>query len=277
MAAIFGIFIDIVIACLAGVVVLMGYRPGFGWLLPVLAAVPLVWGALGIFFFNDMLDLAGEIVERFFLQIASWPALIVMLGVTAIPFAITIGLAFTNYDLVRYDTWRFVGLDNFQELLTDRQTPIVIVNTLYLVIATTLIPTVVGLGLATLMEKSIRGIGIVRSLYLLPIMTAPYFEQEVAGIPMLKRLAAALFGERDPAQIFFEGQAYRIEKNADGYVLAVPLPFVDREDVSLLRKESELTLQVGARRRTFALPRVLAGRETRGAGFVEHELHIRFS
>jgi len=111
----------------------------------------------------------------------------------------------------------------------------------------------------------------------LPIMTAPYFEQEVAGIPMLKRLAAALFGERDPAQIFFEGQAYRIEKNADGYVLAVPLPFVDREDVSLLRKESELTLQVGARRRTFALPRVLAGRETRGAGFVEHELHIRFS
>ena len=45
----------------------MGYRPGFGWLLPVLAAVPLVWGALGIFFFNDMLDLAGEIVERFFL------------------------------------------------------------------------------------------------------------------------------------------------------------------------------------------------------------------
>ncbi len=110
----------------------------------------------------------------------------------------------------------------------------------------------------------------------LPIMTAPYFEQEVAGIPMLKRLAAALFGERDPAQIFFEGQAYRIEKNADGYVLAVPLPFVDREDVSLLRKESELTLQVGARRRTFALPRVLAGRETRGAGFVEHELRIHF-
>lgn len=115
----------------------------------------------------------GGFVERYFLQIASWPALIIMLAVTAIPFAITIGLAFTNYDLVRYDSWRFVGLDNFQELLTDRQTPIVIVNTIYLVIATTVIPTVVGLGLATLMEKSIRGIGLVRSLYLLPIMTAP--------------------------------------------------------------------------------------------------------
>lgn len=115
----------------------------------------------------------GAIVERFFLQIASWPALVVMLGVTAIPFAITIGLAFTNYDLVRYDQWRFVGLDNFEELFTDRQTPIVLINTMYLVIATTLIPTVVGLGLAVLMERSFRGIGIIRSLYLLPIMTAP--------------------------------------------------------------------------------------------------------
>jgi multiple sugar transport system permease protein len=113
------------------------------------------------------------LAERWFLQIASWPALLVMLFVTAIPFLITIGLAFTNYDLVRYDQWRFVGLDNFQELLTDRQTPIVLFNTIYLVVATTLIPTVVGLGLALLMEKSFRGIGLVRSLYLLPIMTAP--------------------------------------------------------------------------------------------------------
>jgi multiple sugar transport system permease protein len=111
--------------------------------------------------------------ERFFLQIASWPALLLMLAVTAIPFAITIGLAFTNYDLVRSDSWRFVGLDNFEELLADRQTPIILLNTMYLVIATTVIPTVVGLGLAVLMERSFRGIGLIRTLYLVPIMTAP--------------------------------------------------------------------------------------------------------
>ena len=45
----------------------------------------------------------GAPVDRFFLQVAAWPALVVMLAVTAIPFAITIGLAFTNYDLVRDD------------------------------------------------------------------------------------------------------------------------------------------------------------------------------
>ena len=112
-------------------------------------------------------------VERYFLQVASWPALIVMLFVTAIPFVITIALAFTNYDLVRYDQWRFIGFDNFEELAGDRQTPIIIVNTIVLVVATTVIPTVFGLGLAVLMERSIRGMGIIRTLFLVPIMTAP--------------------------------------------------------------------------------------------------------
>lgn len=115
----------------------------------------------------------SAVIERYFLQFASWPALVVMLAVTAIPFAITIGLAFTNYNLVRYDEWRFIGFDNFAELARDRQTPIIILNTIVLVVATTLIPTVFGLGLAVLMERSIRGMGIIRTLFLVPIMTAP--------------------------------------------------------------------------------------------------------
>ena len=114
----------------------------------------------------------GLITDRYFLQVAAWPALIIMLAVTAIPFAITLGLAFTNYDLVRFDDWQFVGLKNYQELISDRKTPTIIINSIYLVVATTVIPMVVGLGLAVLMEKTFRGIGLIRALYLVPIMTA---------------------------------------------------------------------------------------------------------
>jgi multiple sugar transport system permease protein len=96
-----------------------------------------------------------------------------MVAVTAVPFAITIGLAFTNYDLVRSQNWEFVGLANFARLMGDRQTPQIIFNTAYLVIGTTAIETVLGLGLAVLMASSIRGIGLIRTAYLLPIMTAP--------------------------------------------------------------------------------------------------------
>jgi multiple sugar transport system permease protein len=112
------------------------------------------------------------LTERYFLQVAAWPALIVMIAVTAIPFAITLGLAFTDYDLVRFADWEFVGLKNYRELIADRNTPTILWNTVYLVVASTLLPMVVGLGLAVLMERTFRGIGLIRTLYLVPIMTA---------------------------------------------------------------------------------------------------------
>jgi arsenite-transporting ATPase len=110
----------------------------------------------------------------------------------------------------------------------------------------------------------------------LPVYAAPYFEQEVAGIPMLRRLADALFEAGDPARLFFHGQAYRIEESGDGYALVVPLPFTEKKDVSMLQRGDELTVQAGAYRRSFVLPRVLAEREVRGAKFEEKELRIRF-
>ncbi len=111
--------------------------------------------------------------DRFYLLVASWPAMVVMVAVTAIPFIVTVGLAFTDYDLIRSSSWKFIGLDNFADLLKDRTTPIIIFNTAYLVIATTTLETVLGLGLAILMESGLRGIGFIRTAYLLPIMTAP--------------------------------------------------------------------------------------------------------
>ena len=113
------------------------------------------------------------LTDRHFLIGAAWPSLIVMLAVTAVPFVISIGLAFTNYDLVRSENWAFIGLDNFADLIADPHTPQIVFNTLYLVVGTTVACTLVGLGLALLMESQIRGIGLIRSLYLVPIMTAP--------------------------------------------------------------------------------------------------------
>jgi len=110
----------------------------------------------------------------------------------------------------------------------------------------------------------------------LPILTVPYFEQEVVGFDMLRRLATALFGEGDPSRIFFRGQTHRIEETDEGYVLAVPLPFVEKRDISLLRKGDELTVQVGSYRRSFILPRALMGLETQGAKFEGDVLRIRF-
>lgn len=115
----------------------------------------------------------GGVVDRHFLTIASWPSLIVMLAVTAVPFLLTIGLAFTNYDLVLSNQWKFIGVDNFVRMWHDPEIPEVVLNTIYLVVGSTVLDTVFGLLLAVLLDSKIRGVGLIRALYMLPIMTAP--------------------------------------------------------------------------------------------------------
>lgn len=110
----------------------------------------------------------------------------------------------------------------------------------------------------------------------LPILTVPYFEQEVVGFAMLRRLAMALFGEGDPSRIFFQGQTHHIKEQNGEYVLAVPLPFVEKRDISLLSKGDELTVQVRGYRRSFILPWALMGLQTQGAKFEGDVLRIRF-
>jgi multiple sugar transport system permease protein len=110
--------------------------------------------------------------EKHFLALISWPSLLIMLAVTAVPFAITIGLSITNYDLIKPD-WKFTGWANFHRLIHDPEIPQIIFNTAYLVIGSTVLTTVFGLILAILMDTRIRGAGVIRSLFMLPIMTAP--------------------------------------------------------------------------------------------------------
>lgn len=109
--------------------------------------------------------------DKHFLALASWPAFIVMLAVTAVPFVMTMAMAFTNYSLT-LPNWEFIGFRNFTELFNDPQTAEIIFNTFYIVLGLTILSTGLGLALAVLMNTAVRGIKIIRTLYMLPILTA---------------------------------------------------------------------------------------------------------
>ncbi len=115
------------------------------------------------------------------------------------------------------------------------------------------------------------------SFHGIPILNVPLFDSEVVGEAMLKRMAEATYGERDPADRFVTTSPQRIAKEGSDYVLALKVPFVDREDVDLSRHNGELFVTVGNYRREISLPRVLAQRETAGAGIEDGELRIRFT
>lgn len=110
----------------------------------------------------------------------------------------------------------------------------------------------------------------------LPLLTVPLFEREIVGLPLLARLAEAIYGDHDPAQVFYTGRTHSIISDNGSYILSLALPFVAREDVSLSQVGDELLVQVGSYRRNLVLPRSLIGLDATQARMEGQSLQIRF-
>ncbi|MBI4267656.1 MAG: ArsA family ATPase, partial [Chloroflexi bacterium] len=110
----------------------------------------------------------------------------------------------------------------------------------------------------------------------LPIFTVPMFNQEVIGIDRLKIMGRAIYGDNDPAQFFFRGQAQKFIKQNGNYQIKIDLPFAEKEKVSVIRSGDELVIEVGVFKRNIVLPRMLADSEVKGAKFESGSLTITF-
>jgi arsenite-transporting ATPase len=111
----------------------------------------------------------------------------------------------------------------------------------------------------------------------LPIWYAPYYAEEVVGIPALSRLAFDCFGDEDPGQIFYTGSLQEInELENGGYRLRIPLPFVTGTDVKLRKRGDEMFITIGNFKREMILPVVLAKRRAGGGALRDGMLEIDF-
>ncbi len=111
----------------------------------------------------------------------------------------------------------------------------------------------------------------------LPLFKAPMFGQEVGGLETLRTLANELYGDKNPAEKMFDGRTHTIQSNGDGsFVLSVPLPFANKDDMDLYRSRDELTLRVGPYRRNIVLPYALWDLEIGDAKFEQSTLRIQF-
>ncbi len=104
------------------------------------------------------------------------------------------------------------------------------------------------------------------AFYPLPIFEVPLFEQEVTGLPLLQQMADTVFGaelvrggQGDPTQRYYAGKPQEIFHQDGYYVLSIPLPLVDREQVHLHRSVyDELVVRIGNWKRNISLPTGLA-------------------
>lgn len=111
----------------------------------------------------------------------------------------------------------------------------------------------------------------------LPILKVPLFDQEMVGLPMLNRMADAIYGDSDPTHVLYHGQPQTIVPSNGGYDLRLRLPLVKQSEVDLARFGDELVIDIGNFRRNLILPRTLAGLDVSKASFSGDTLVVHFT
>jgi len=97
------------------------------------------------------------------------PCLLGLIVFTYLPTLASLSLSFTRWNLLGPPQW--VGLDNYNTLLTDPVFWQVLGNTGIFVTASALLTVIGGLVLAVLLNAPIRGQGLFRTAYFLPFVT----------------------------------------------------------------------------------------------------------
>jgi multiple sugar transport system permease protein len=98
------------------------------------------------------------------------PGLALLLVFLAIPFAMAIGLSFTNLRLGSPLGIRWVGLENYTETLGDADFWKAFFNNVWFAAIVVPIQTALALWLAIIINQRIRGIKVFRAIYFAPVV-----------------------------------------------------------------------------------------------------------
>ncbi len=112
-----------------------------------------------------------------------------------------------------------------------------------------------------------------------PVLRAPFFEQEVVGGEMLDRLAEELFAsaDLDAAAVLHDTVTQELVVSEHGARLRLRLPFASKSDISLKKLGLELIVGVDGQKRTVMLPSALAAFSPTGATFEDGALEVTFN
>jgi arsenite-transporting ATPase len=177
--------------------------------------------------------------------------------------AVSMRLVMTPDRMVVAEAMRTFTYLNLYGYLTDA----VVVNRVF--------PADVGEYFAGWRELQQEHLALVESAFApVPVLRAPYFEQEVTGAAMLARLADAVFASRDAADVLHHRLAQELEIVEGGAVVSIDLPLARKADISLKKIGPELVVRVDGQKRTIILPPALASYRPREAAFADGTLRV---
>jgi sorbitol/mannitol transport system permease protein len=101
------------------------------------------------------------------------PALVFAVIVTQLPFLLTLWYSLRSWNLVRPGSDHFVGLANYGQVFGDRVFRGALLHTVVLTGGCVVIATLLGLGLAVLLDREFVGRSVVRTLLITPFLIMP--------------------------------------------------------------------------------------------------------
>ena len=120
-----------------------------------------------------LLQRAFLLIDRNLAFVLPAPAAIVILLLMGYPFFYTVSLSLqrVNVTMTRFS---FVGLENLVEVLTaDERFLNAFLITLYFTVASLILELVLAMIMALVLNRTFRGLGVIRTLFLLPLVATP--------------------------------------------------------------------------------------------------------
>ena len=145
------------------------------------------------------------------------------------------------------------------------------------VVVNRVFPAEVGAYFGAWRERQQRHLADVEAAFApVPVLRAPYFEEEVVGAEMLDRLGEAIYAGRDAAALLHRRLTQELVVGPDEARLRLELPFARKGEISLKKIGLELVVRVDGLKRTLLLPAALRDYRPAGAAFEDGGLQVTF-
>ena len=110
--------------------------------------------------------------ERVAAYIFIAPAVILLIAFLVVPMIYTVYFSGFKYQIMRPDAMKFIGLENYQKLFSDKNFWLALKNTVYFTVIVVPCQCVLALALALLVSKKFRGVAVFRTMYFAPQLTS---------------------------------------------------------------------------------------------------------
>ncbi|MCP4385344.1 MAG: sugar ABC transporter permease [Hyphomicrobiales bacterium] len=111
--------------------------------------------------------------RRRFILLMLTPATVLLVGLTIIPFAISVAFSFSNYSLVTPDDFAFIWFENYGRMFSSAEFWNALRVTVIFTVAAVAVELVLGVGIAALLHHETRAVPFFRVVYLLPLAITP--------------------------------------------------------------------------------------------------------